>query len=277
MKLEQLIEGIGLQKDVAEQVLERAKELDIEKFRPLLEDIDNRFFYETEETRKRIKEMLEPDPDNLRILALQLMWAALKHKKFKELNISDEIYFETFACFTRFLNERYEMSSKYYFDRADWTYHQIGFYLFRIGCLEYEKRLVDGEYLIAIHIPSDAVMTKENLESSLKEARRFFDERFPLYKGAPIRCITWLLSPELKKLLKEGSKILQFADCFDITEVYEYPNMDWYKWVFLVDEKEFSEDLPEKTSLQRALKNFIREGGEIHAACGYIKKELIEN
>ena len=57
-----------------------------------------------------------------------------------------------------------------YFDRGWWAYRQTSMQIFRLGVLEYEFDRLEGESVIALHIPSDARLTAEAVDRSLEQA-----------------------------------------------------------------------------------------------------------
>lgn len=272
LSLAVLCEKLALPKEVIEKVLSLQETLCLEP----LKDVMKRM--EVSETKVAAYEeavkLLGEDKEGLKILYIQLLAAMAQYEKYLEKGISEEIFVGTMKCFTRFIGEHKESYGTYAFDRSWWTYRQVAMELFRIGELEYElKENETGKY-ISIHIPSDAVMTKENLRNSYREAKVFLAAFYPEYKDAPMMCHSWLLSPVLKKMLKEGSRILIFQDAFDITKVEEEGN-GFVHWVFK-DPRLAYEDLPENTSLQRNLKAYLLKGGQVGEAKGFLREPAFE-
>jgi len=100
------------------------------------------------EALKKLQMILGEDTDNIKILACMLKASADLYEIYKEKGISNDIYFATMKCYTRFIDETYKMKGKLYFDRYWWTTRQAGCHLFRIGELEYEmKHIVFGSSL----------------------------------------------------------------------------------------------------------------------------------
>ena len=79
---------------------------------------------------------------------------------------------------------------------------------------------------------------------------------------------TWMIMPELEELLTAESKILQFKSLFDIDSVdYE---QTWYMgWIF-PGYTEINENLPEKTTLHRKLKEYLLSGKKFGIAKGHL-------
>jgi hypothetical protein len=68
----------------------------------------------------------------------------------------------------------------------------------------------DNAKKIYIHIPSGAVLKKDNLHNSYSDFKKFITEYFPEYNNTELFCDSWLLSPALNRILPESSKILFF-------------------------------------------------------------------
>ena len=216
----------------------------------------------------------------------QLMIAVKNREEGLWKDLPEDIWIDTMKCFTRFVLECKACSGTESFDRGFWTVRQIEARLFRIGELEYELLNTEGESLgkedglpdaedelqIGLHIPSDAKLGAFGLlNESLVQARAFLEKYFPKWKDAPIVCESWLLSPILKKLLPENSNILHFQSAFDITG--GDPSDDSVtEWVFKLPgslrESYQVEDLPENTSLQRSMKQWMAKGGCVGSGYG---------
>lgn len=211
------------------------------------------------------------EDSSLNILAVYLLAAFNAYPKYQRLGISDKVFIDTMKAFTRFVGENYERKNKYYFDRGFWTYRQTSMSLFRLGVLEFEFVDRDDVKKISIHIPSDSLLTKENIDNSFHQLEEFIVKYYPEYLGVDKYCDSWLLSERLKEHLKEGSRILLFQSYFDILEFDPY-NMDVYEWIFKSTKEVRFEDLPEKTSLQRSVKQSFLKGRFIGKALGIVKK-----
>ena len=200
-------------------------------------------------------------------MAEQLLIALQSREKGMWSKLSEDIWIETMKCFSRFVNEYYCSYGKYGFDRGFWTTRQINAKLFRIGELEYEL----CENTIGIHIPSDTQLKEHLLQESMVQARQFLKEWFPKWADAPMECTSWLLSPVLKEMLSGNSNILQFQKAFEIVSVDMEPN-DVLEWAFKLTDKQQKEvcldKLPEETSLQKKIKEYLLKGGKVGVAKG---------
>ena len=127
---------------------------------------------------------------------------------------------------------------------------------------------------ISIHIPSDARLDQLSRRDSYKEAENFFAKYADDYLGAPYFCESWLLSPKLKEILTETSNIISFQNDF-IIDSFEPEDTGYMLWVFK-NEALSLEDVPQNTSLQIKMKEYLQNGGKIGAGRGYLKSELLD-
>lgn len=223
----------------------------------------------------------DPTGDSgMKVLAVLLAAAQHTQEVYDELGINDVIYFDTIKAFSRFLNEHKTSFGHFGFDRHLWIYRQLSARLFRLGALEFEIYTLPkdaspigtvpaGSPMLSVHIPSDAVMTREALDASYRMARDFFAEFFPSYPYQCVYCSSWLLSPILKKILKPGSRIIDFQSDYEITHV-DLETNGGINWVFKRDYDDYTK-LPEETSLMRGMKRILLEGRKTGVASGYVK------
>ena len=218
-----------------------------------------------------------------KIMAVFLVAALHTRKLYAKAGIDDVVYMATMSFFKRTVKEYKEINGVYGFDRTFWWWRQLSLNIFRLGSLEFEIRIAEdtarigfpGEKnipVIGVHIPSDAVLTREELDNSYKTARAFFCKHYACFK---YRCLcicygTWLLWPALKEILPQDSKILEFQSDFAITKIYNN-DQSYLAWVFKQKEKPADLNaLPENTSLQRAFKKHLIKGGTIGWATGVL-------
>lgn len=194
-------------------------------------------------------------------LTEHLLQACKAWETYQKLGLSEAVYLDTMACFSRFVREHKVSFGHYGFDRGFWTTRQTGCKLFRIGMLEYELLEESGIKAVSIHIPSDADLSLPLLRSSYENARALIERTFPEFTDVPWVCGSWLLSPDLKALLPAESKILQFQKSFTLIQT---PISDDYKeWVYKREDIP-TQELPENTTLQRNLKAFLLTGNPFH-------------
>ena len=270
-----LCEEIAMPAEPTEAIVKIIKDHDF----PGYEDCFNKLFsLDTgDEGRKKIESELKENANSLKPLAVYLAAALRTWDLYEKLGISRSIFVDSMGGFSRFVGEHLETYGFYGFDRDFWIYRVLSASLFRLGTLEFEMRscpnnemlegyAVEGDKLISVHIPSDAVMTRDNLNQSYEMAGQFFKKYFPEYGDVIIYCRTWLLAPELKSLLPEGSKILEFQSDYKIINTSS-GDTNFIKWVYKKNYDDYTR-LPENTTLQRNIKNFLLSGGQMSSATG---------
>lgn len=219
-------------------------------------------------------------------LAATLAAAEQTRRIYREREIPEDIFLSTMDCLRRFLEETRALEGRWAFDRGFWTWRQAGGRLFRLGTLEFEYLPLeekDGALppgldrsgaVLSVHIPSDAVLTREALDRSYRQAGAFFSGAGSgfCFRGAPraVLCGSWLLAPALDALLPEESGIRRFAGDYVRYDVQE-DDREFYRWLFGSAVPLPPEVLPERTGLQRAVKAHLAAGGRIGAAGGFLR------
>ena len=187
--------------------------------------------------------------------------------------ISEDIFIATMKFCTRFLYEHDNIWGTFKYVWAWWFPRQIMVQEFRVGALEYE--FIDGrEREVAVHIPSDADMSRDSIQASLAAFYQFRETYYPEWKDVKLTCDTWMLMPEHQAFLGERSRIVGFQKMFEIEQINREET--WYMgWIFpgydTIDDK-----LPEKTLLQRELKKYLLAGNKFGIARGIINNRKNE-
>ena len=265
--MEHLCHAIGLPESVTREILQLHRD---PAFHPNTEAICREESWE--EGLNSLRRELGEDPRGIRMLCAQLRCALDAKKTYEILGLSGEIYADTMAAFSRFVEEHMESYGSYAFDRAFWTVRQISCKLFRIGQLEYELIHQNGKPVLSLHIPSDVRMEQPLLRASYERAREILGKTFPEYENAPVYCESWLLSPELAQLLPEHSRILRFRRSFGPIRQLEDSGEDVLQWVFKNPHLPLDQ-MPRNTSLQKALWQFLHDGGVFHTGESWLVEE----
>ena len=117
---------------------------------------------------------------------------------------------------------------------------------------EYEIVLRPGDVMLDTHIPGHMPLTVELCAASYARARELFAKHYPEYEPKCFHCHSWMMSPELAEVMKPGANVLLFQQPY-----LRYPvptkGEAVLNFVFFLRYTTFA-DLPEETSLQRALK-----------------------
>lgn len=127
---------------------------------------------------------------------------------------------------------------------------------------EYKLVLKKSDMILSVHIPGGSGFSKEACESSYNRALEIFKMYFPEHKFKAFHCGSWMLSTELNTILKPTSNIMMFKEKY-MTYPIKTEGEDVFNFVF-GKKPESYEDLSEKTSLQRAIKELYLSGGYIY-------------
>jgi len=215
------------------------------------------------------------DGYGLRMLIAELDAALLTWQEiYVKRNISEKIFIDTMKNFSLLAHDFHVVNGIYGFDCAMWLWRHLAGLLFRLDTLEFElytyktketEQLKIGTKVLSVHIPSNAVLSREELDKSYSHARAFF--RDTEYENVPFFCDSWLLAPKLKEILPESSGILRFQNDFTIIDSSDDDSANlrvFKRYHMSIDE------LPEDTSLQRKLKQLLAKGETLGEGTGII-------
>ena len=136
----------------------------------------------------------------------------------------------------------------------------------RLPKSEWKLMLQKGDSVLSVHIPSNGALTEEICNESYKRAKEVFEKYYPEFDFKCFYCHSWLLDSQLKDFLKEESNILKFQKKYCL-----FPGItdgrDVFTFVFK-SQGTLIGDLPEQTSLQRAIKNHYLKGEYIYTMDG---------
>lgn len=135
---------------------------------------------------------------------------------------------------------------------------------------EYELLLKPGDDCLSTHIPASEKggLTKEACDLSYQRAIEIMQNSYPELNVKAIRCESWLLSQELKEILPKKSNIIYFQNRYMV-----YPSLGVHGkavFTFAFNNGKYTDyrELPEDTSLQRAIKSKYLQGEYIYEYAG---------
>lgn len=267
----ELYDLICLQPEIIEKLEMIGGQVDMEQVEIYLNgmmDMDT-----AQQSYRDLKAFLEEDAGHLKMLYCQLECARRLFGQYQDRQIAKSIYIDTMKCFTRFIDECKEKNGRMFFDRGWWTYRQISMNILRIGALEYQFKEHEGEKVIALHIPSDADLSRVSVDASFEQSELFFRTYYEEYEYSKYTCNSWLMSPVLRPLLSRDSNILSFQNRFDIIKE-EREDKEYIEWLFRVPTDMEYRDLPQKTSLQRKVRELLLRGGAVGSAFGIMDHQF---
>lgn len=135
---------------------------------------------------------------------------------------------------------------------------------------EWKKVLENGDPVIRLHIPPIGKMTPELIDQTLEETKKFAAKHFPEFNYKAFACHSWLVDPQLDGILNPESNIVKFRQRFH-SLTRKSSGEDVFNFIFNKPDMNFDiKDLPEDSSLQRALKKHYLNGKAIYELEGFL-------
>jgi hypothetical protein len=126
--------------------------------------------------------------------------------------------------------------------------------------------------VLDLHIPSGGGMDWERMTDSFRQALDFFARYHPAQPFAALVCGTWFLDPQLAGLVPPDANPLRLQRAVHLYPINGGPGGLWF--VFQRDIATTAPaDLPQDTSLRRALAGFLAAGGKWRGGGMFILKE----
>ena len=187
--------------------------------------------------------------------------------------IPDEIAWDTLAH----LGEMVAIHRRKYGEggmNTQWwlTYHLRGI-VYQLGRLQFSLAAgSDGKPYLGLHIPeAGGPLIPEIFNDSLRRARPFFDRYFPEHGAQVASGKSWLLDPQLAEYLTEESHIIQLGRDWTVTDTeLESGDDSILEFVFRYNGQPLDE-LPQRTTLEKAVVAHLKAGRHWHARSGYIQ------
>ena len=198
-------------------------------------------------------------------------------KKNEDRGISKEITVKTLKDINVWIENYFAKNNELGLGEFSWLiYHYTGD-LFHLGRLQFRlEKSLDGipecEYAIETHIPQGEALTEEKCLDAFIEAKEFFNKYFPQTQVKYFMCDSWLLNPNLAEILKPESNVVKFMKLWTPVPFVSDNSSQAIQRVFGFNFKRANlQDAPENTSLQKALKAYLLQGGTMDLTLGYRK------
>ena len=134
---------------------------------------------------------------------------------------------------------------------------------------EWKKEIKKGDLVIGLHIPAGGGMTPEAVNDTLKRGMEFVNKYYPDVEHKAFYCHSWLLDKQLCDMLGESTNIAKFGNRFHRI-AYKTDARAVFDFVFGLprNNEHDLDELPERTSLEKGLKNLYKSGGRIYETMG---------
>ena len=142
----------------------------------------------------------------------------------------------------------------------------------RLSLDEWELALAPGDDMLTFHISAGGSLTFDSCGDSFRRALDVFPRYYPDFKFLGFCTSTWLMDSRLQTLLPSDSNIVRLQ-----REVYLYPglqgdNQQIYHRVFGWGVTDIN-SVPWKTSLQKAIGQYLNTGGHFHGGYCFLLRE----
>ncbi|MFA7232018.1 MAG: acyltransferase domain-containing protein [Victivallaceae bacterium] len=137
---------------------------------------------------------------------------------------------------------------------------------------EWRKALKKNSPALNIHIPAIGPMTIEMCADSISQAYKFFRKYFPKDEFKAFFCESWLLDNQFEQILRPDSNLLLFQHAG-----YLFPFSGESEAIYRVfgpeAQKNGIDTVPHTTGMQRAIAEFIHNGGILRNGGMFLLKE----
>jgi hypothetical protein len=263
--MQQFCEGIGLAAEAQELVYKRdVGEQEYQAYKAHFY-ADNAAFLSDVKLKEDYRQL---------ILYLFIRFAVDAHEAYREREIDDAIYYDTFSDIQIWCLVCKQEHGEYGLEQFNWLKEHVQLRLFRLGRLQFQPYALDREVLVNghivieqnrivlnVHIPAGEPLRPGNVEESFGRAASFFRGIAPVYI-----CQSWLLYPQLSEILPPDSNILHFQKQFEIYDV-DVASRQAEERIF----GRISDDpnnYAEESSLQRSAKAYLLEGHQLGSGYG---------
>ena len=129
-----------------------------------------------------------------------------------------------------------------------------------------------GQFALETHIPQGKPLALDACMASFAQAKDFFAKYFPEKPAEYFICHSWLLCPNLAKVLNKESNIVRFMQLWDQYPCKPDQSAQAMQRVFGFGFQAAElPNAPETTSLQKQMKAYLLGGGDLSACAGYRK------
>lgn len=156
--------------------------------------------------------------------------------------------------------------------------YQLGRLQFNRSRINYDPAVIEergapfrhGDPALGVHIPEHGPMTPEACDASFALARDFFARHFPEHGARVATCGSWLLDEQLAEYLPADSNIIKFQRRFHLMPGGWDSDDSIVQFVFRRVNAALDE-LPQRTTLERAIVQHLRAGRHWLARSGWVE------
>ena len=221
-------------------------------------------------------EAFAQNTDPLEILWLYLHWIKDAKAAFARRGIAEAVFWDSMTDIGIWSRDYFRKTGLPGIGEPQWVAKSLKLEVIRLGRLQFEPAHLEqtlpvgqrlypaGTPILHVHIPAETKLEYPSVLDALAQATDFFKNHFT-FDAVLMHCHSWLLSPELTKLLPEASNIIRYQSLFRI-----YQTDDGRQ----AEERVFGEirqnpaAYPEDTTLQKRMKTHLMAGRTIGMGSG---------
>lgn len=242
------------------------------------------------ENHGQIKDLFFNDPngfreyalhfiDGLTILSMYIEWLPDTKLLYDSHNIPESYFWNSIREIKIWSDDFYKKNKVPGFSEWEWVGRTLRLEVVRIGRLQFLPTVLReniticdcvyeaGTPVLDVHIPAGEGLHTADVMTSLMQApllfKKYFKKEFVLF-----HCNSWLLSPTIRELLPEKSRIIQFQNLFNIYKTDNVRQAEERVFGFIAKDASL---YPENTFLQRTLKQSVLAGKTVGMAAGIRK------
>lgn len=156
-----------------------------------------------------------------------------------------------------------------------WATYFIRTKIIEIGRLQYEYENTENNVsIIKIHIPKGDKLVFENVKKSIEKSKNELKKLFNLNEMKYI-CNSWLLSNQIYNMINKNSNISLFHTLFNVKDGENCIN-DILNFVYETNECENYNQLSEKTSLQKMIKDKLINNNKFYLGLGTLNVDFFK-
>ena len=216
-------------------------------------------------------ELLEPftkDEHGLRIFRYYLDFAVTLKEQYDALGIPETVFWDGMKDISIWAEDYWQKHGVPGIAEWGWVLTTLSMRVFRLGRLQFEPTQLEedltcgdrtysvGTPILGVHIPAGESLDIKAVQEAMGYAPRFFKTHFQK-TFALFHCHSWLISPQLKEVLPEDSRIMQFQNLFEVCYVDQERQAEEHVFGFLTDDPA---RYPDETSLQKKMKASLLTG-----------------
>lgn len=151
-----------------------------------------------------------------------------------------------------------------------WAVYFIRVRIIEVDILQYEYSITDdNKQVIKIHIPRGNKLDIFSVRKSIDDSKIEIEKIFKVSSCEYI-CNSWLLSNQIHELVDKDTNIYKFQELFNVKDE-ENCIKDILNFVFEIENCDDYSLLPEKTTLQKIVKNQLLKDKQFYLGLGVIK------